>query len=263
MTPRRASRAIKALSACNQAVVSATDEQTLLNEICRIRFRWAAIAWRGWVTRRRTRHAQCARWLRPDEKGYLKPSRSPGRTRAWARPYRNRHPHRPAVRIRTPSAIPIRPWRAEAIKRGYASVIGLPLTRGKHVFGALTIYAAELTRVAREVRLLTELAADLAYGITTLRTPRRTPPCRGGPPPPQPPERADPAPPARDSGWTWRESNLRQPRRRAHAGLERRGAQRALDTPGGASFAPEWHSYAVESCDGSRTCGWHRPARHR
>lgn len=171
---RRASRAIKALSACNQAVVSATDEQTLLNEICRIvvqvgRYR---LAWVGYA------EEDEARTVRPVaqagyEKGYLETVQI-----TWADTERGRGPTGTAirtglpVRIRNTQRDPLFvPWRAEAIKRGYASVIGLPLTRGKHVFGALTIYAAEVHAFdAREVRLLTELAADLAYGITTLRT---------------------------------------------------------------------------------------------
>ena len=65
----------------------------------------------------------------------------------------------------------IAPWRAEALKRGYASSIAIPLLIDSEVFGALTIYAAEPDAFgAEEVELLTELASDLAFGITTLRT---------------------------------------------------------------------------------------------
>ena len=61
-------------------------------------------------------------------------------------------------------------WREAAIKRGYGSAIGLPLTTKGEVFGALAIYAAEPSAFnEKEVDLLTELAEDMAYGVTALR----------------------------------------------------------------------------------------------
>ncbi len=63
------------------------------------------------------------------------------------------------------------PWRAEALKRGYASSIGIPLVGDSIPFGALTIYASEPDAFGdEEVQLLTELAGDLAFGVMTLRT---------------------------------------------------------------------------------------------
>ena len=62
------------------------------------------------------------------------------------------------------------PWREEAIKRGYASSLVVPLKDEGKVFGAVTIYSREPDAFSEgEVSLLTELAADLAYGIGTLR----------------------------------------------------------------------------------------------
>ena len=47
----------------------------------------------------------------------------------------------------------------------------MPLKRDEQVLGALMVYAAEPdTFDAGEVELLTQLAGDLAYGITALRT---------------------------------------------------------------------------------------------
>jgi len=63
------------------------------------------------------------------------------------------------------------PWRDEASKRGYVSSISLPLIANGKTFGSLNIYAIEPDAFDyEEVKLLTELANDLAYGITTLRT---------------------------------------------------------------------------------------------
>ncbi|MEW6570753.1 MAG: GAF domain-containing protein [Nitrospirota bacterium] len=62
------------------------------------------------------------------------------------------------------------PWREEALKRDYTSVIGLPLKTSSNIFGVLLIYASEPdTFDTEELILLTELANDLAYGISTLR----------------------------------------------------------------------------------------------
>jgi signal transduction histidine kinase len=62
-----------------------------------------------------------------------------------------------------------KPWRKEAIKRGYASSIALPLKENNKVFGALMIYSKEPnTFTENEVQLLNELADDIASGITTI-----------------------------------------------------------------------------------------------
>ncbi len=61
-------------------------------------------------------------------------------------------------------------WRDGALKRGYASSIVFPLRADDKVFGAITIYSKEADPFSEEeVKLLTELADDLAYGIMTLR----------------------------------------------------------------------------------------------
>ena len=54
---------------------------------------------------------------------------------------------------------------------GYACNLALPLLDGNKVLGALSIYASEADAFDdAEILLLQELAEDLAYGITTLRT---------------------------------------------------------------------------------------------
>jgi signal transduction histidine kinase/ActR/RegA family two-component response regulator len=62
------------------------------------------------------------------------------------------------------------PWREDAIKRGYASSIVFPLIEGDRAFGAITIYSREPDHFSEgEIRLLTELADNMAYGIKMLR----------------------------------------------------------------------------------------------
>ena len=59
----------------------------------------------------------------------------------------------------------------EALKRGYRSNISLPLISDGKPFGALTLYAEQSSAFdERAVELFTELADNLAYGVTALRT---------------------------------------------------------------------------------------------
>ncbi|MGE5394978.1 MAG: PocR ligand-binding domain-containing protein [Candidatus Saccharibacteria bacterium] len=61
-------------------------------------------------------------------------------------------------------------WREQAIKRGYACSVAFPLKSGEKTFGAMTIYAKEPDSFLEdEINLLSELANDLAHGITTIR----------------------------------------------------------------------------------------------
>ena len=62
------------------------------------------------------------------------------------------------------------PWREDAIKRGFASSIVLPLKNEVKVFGALSIYSKETEPFSNdEIRLLSEIANDLSYGINYIR----------------------------------------------------------------------------------------------
>ena len=63
-----------------------------------------------------------------------------------------------------------KPWRQEAVKKNFASAVALPLKYEGKTFGAISIYAKEPDSISNdEMNLLSELADDLAYGITILR----------------------------------------------------------------------------------------------
>jgi PAS domain S-box-containing protein len=62
------------------------------------------------------------------------------------------------------------PWRAEALRRGYASSISLPLLSQGEAFGALSLYAEEPDAFNDSTfDQYTDLANNLAYGVMTLR----------------------------------------------------------------------------------------------
>ena len=171
-TLRKLSRALKAITECHQALIRASREADLLNEVCRIIVDVGgySMAWVGYAER------DASKTIRPMaqqglDAGYVEQLRL-----TWADELRGRGPAGKAIRegipiichnIQTDPDFPY--WREEARQRGYASALGLPL-RDVNTFGALTIYAREPDAFNdEEITLLMGLANDLAYGITALR----------------------------------------------------------------------------------------------
>ena len=97
----------------------------------------------------------------------------------WADTERGRGPTGTAIRsgrtcwIRDYTTDPqVAPWRENALQHGFRSAIALPLKDEQaNTFGSLNIYSAQSNAfTAEEIRLLEELAGDLAFGIITLRS---------------------------------------------------------------------------------------------
>ncbi|MGA2632000.1 MAG: response regulator [Terriglobia bacterium] len=171
---RRLNRALRTISECNQVLVHVTDESALLRGVCEILINVGGyrMAWVGYAEhdeRRTVRPAAVSGY----EEGYLACVDI-----TWSDAESGHGPVSTAIRtgqlqtvhsITADPAFPI--WREEAMKRGYASVIALPLRSAGSTLGALALYAGE-SRVFddEEIKLLTQLADDLVYGIQTLRT---------------------------------------------------------------------------------------------
>lgn len=169
----RINRAHRALSRCNEALIRTTEESAWLDHVCRIivdeagyRFCWVG----------RAEH-DAAKTVTPVvqagcDEGYLKTVNV-----SWADTERGQGPTGTCIRtgekriVKDTATDPaFTPWRDEALKRGYASMIAIPLVVDAKPFGALSIYAADAEAFRdEEVTLLTELAGDLGYGLTTLR----------------------------------------------------------------------------------------------
>jgi two-component system cell cycle sensor histidine kinase/response regulator CckA len=170
---RRLNRALRALSACNQALAQASSEQQLLDEICDVIVRLGAyrFAWIGFA------EPDEARKVRPmahagHEDGYLNEI-----TVAWSDGPAGRGPVGLAIRenkvcvvANTAQDPTFAPWREPALQRGYAALIALPLRVAGMPFGALAIYSGQPDSFeAREVELLAEMASNLEFGITAIR----------------------------------------------------------------------------------------------
>ena len=170
----RVNRTLKALSGCNQAMLRATQEVQFLYEVTQIIVDMAGyrMAWVGFAEEDENKTVQPVAQA-GFENGYLQTVNI-----TWADTERGRGPTGTAIRTGKPSICKnmltdpqYAPWRVEASKRGYASSIAIPLIGEDRTIGALNIYAVEPDAFdTEEVKLLMELAEDIAYGITVLRT---------------------------------------------------------------------------------------------
>ncbi|VXD25210.1 putative Histidine kinase [Planktothrix serta PCC 8927] len=190
----RVNRALRTISECNQALVRATTETELLNNICQIlinvgNYHFAWVGYPELTPEKRIIPVAKAGF----EAGYLE-----NLTITWDESEWGQGPSGTAVKtgevcvfqnIHTNSHYA--PWKEQAQKRGYTSSISLPLiiTSEDHdhdleaestamisellipiSFGVLNLYATQTNAFDEaEVKLLKELVDDIVYGIMVLR----------------------------------------------------------------------------------------------
>jgi PAS domain S-box-containing protein len=169
-------RQLRAIGNCNQILLRADNEQTLLDEICRIICDDAGyrMAWVGYVEHDEAKSLRPVAWAGSDSGGYVSNARI-----TWTEDSeRGQGPAGKTIRsgeityfqdITTDPQMA--PWRENALQCGYRSIITLPLKDEKlKVFGVLLIYSSEPDAITPdEIRLLDELTGDLAFGIIALR----------------------------------------------------------------------------------------------
>ena len=169
---RQAVHSLRMLSQCNKAIALAEEDTSLMPEICRIlvtkggwRMAWIGVA--EPAPARRVRPVAQAGF----EEGYLEAIQI-----TWDESPTGQGPAGVAIRTGKPVlcqnllADPrFAPWRDEAVRRGYAAAIALPLRNETGVFGVLVLYAAEPDAIApTQVDLLCRLAENLAYALRVL-----------------------------------------------------------------------------------------------
>lgn len=171
----RLNRALRALSACNQALAEAASEQQLLDQICDIIVRVGAyrLAWIGYAEQDEVKSVRTMGFA-GSEDGYLAQAQVKWSSDVPA----GRGPAGTAIResricvvsdIRTDSGF--EQWREAALARRYAGMIALPLRVGGQAFGVLAIYSDQTGSFEHsEVELLTEMSNNLSFGITALRS---------------------------------------------------------------------------------------------
>jgi PAS domain S-box-containing protein len=166
-------RTLRALSNSSHALTRAEEEKAYLEEVCQIVVRDCGykMAWIGYAENNEAKTIQPVAHA-GFEDGYLETLNL-----TWADTERGQGPGGTAIRTGKPSMCTnmltdprFAPWRAQALKRGYASSLVLPLLTGGTAFGEITVYSEHPHPFSEdEVKLLTELADDLTHGITTLR----------------------------------------------------------------------------------------------
>ena len=169
----RLNRTLQALSHSDRAMRRAKDETEYLKEVCKIIIDDCsyAMVWIGFAENDENKTVRPVAFSGFDE-SYLD---TLGIT--WSDNKCGRGPTGTAVRTGKISACKnmlndpnFEPWRKEALKRGYASSLALPLMDNGKAFGALTIYSTEVNPFTEdEINLLTDLTEDISYGILTIR----------------------------------------------------------------------------------------------
>ena len=170
----RVNRALRTLSAGNTALVHASDEQQLIEQMCRILVETGGYrsAWVGYA------ESDAGKTVRPiahyiQANGYVERG-----SVTWSGDAAGQGPSGIAIRTAKPQIVQdaltdpaYAPWRHDAIRLGYASVASFPLRDAEQsVFGVLCIYAAQSGGFTQEESdLLAEFAGDLAFGISSIR----------------------------------------------------------------------------------------------
>ena len=170
----RLNRELRAISDCNQVLLRCTDEQSLLEKICRLcEEAGYGMAWVAYAEHDEARSVRPVAWAGTDE-AYLTAAGI-----SWSEDTeRGRGPTGTAIRSGKTCCnqdfatdARVAPWRDLLLQRGLRSVVALPL-KDEHgnVFGALTLHSERRNAFTpKEIHLLEELAGDLAFGIVTLR----------------------------------------------------------------------------------------------
>jgi diguanylate cyclase (GGDEF)-like protein/PAS domain S-box-containing protein len=172
----QANRALQMLSRCNHAVVHAERESALIREVCRIAVEIGGyrMAWVGYAE--------------DDEASSITIAAHSGAAAdvaclrdlaiSWSEASpAGRGPAGLTIRSGHPIVVEdmvhdfrFSPWSAAETACGYGGAIYLPLQDGSRPFGLLALYAQDLVEGdADEIRLLQELADNLAFGIGTIR----------------------------------------------------------------------------------------------
>ena len=168
-----ANRALTALGTVNRELVRATDEIDLLRAICRaiVEQRGYRMAWVGYARDNADKDIELmsSAGVPKDALEEIRPG--------WGDDPRAVGPTGRAVRTgktqlsQDIASEPHHDWKDAMLKAGCASSIALPLKgESGDAFGLLHVYADEINAFADgEIRLLEEMADDLAFGVNALR----------------------------------------------------------------------------------------------
>ena len=170
----RQNRALRVMSGIAQALVRRTDEAAMLAEICTIiveigGYRMAWVGEAGEEPDRQVKPLAHSGY----EDGYLDELNL-----TWGDPLEAQGAAGRAIRTGIPVIVQdlgaepsFARWHGGAARRGYGSVVSLPLRSDRQIFGTLSIYAAEKNAFDdEEMSLLTGVASELGLGMSMQRS---------------------------------------------------------------------------------------------
>ena len=173
-TLKRKSLALEALTECRKAVMTAVSEAMLLQSICDIitRIIGFRMVWIGFAENDEMQSIKPVAESGFDE-GYLEKINI-----SWGNNKYGKGPAGRAIQTKKPAFVLdilndpyFAPWRNQAIKRGYASTLSIPLMNGEHAFGSINIFSEKLEEYDDElIQIFLKLADDLSYGLNVLRS---------------------------------------------------------------------------------------------
>jgi GAF domain-containing protein len=170
---QRANRALRTISAGNQALIHATEEGQLLQDMCDVAVHVGGyrMAWIGYARDDAEKTIE-----QMAQAGFEQgcPNLSP---LTWDETKLGSCPARSAIVSGEPRVVQdilsdqgANSWSENARQYGYSSCIALPLMDGKRAFGALVLFDRKVDVFDMdEVKVLEEMSGDLAFGILTLR----------------------------------------------------------------------------------------------
>ena len=170
---QRSNRALRTISAGNEALILATDEGQLLQEMCNVAVKVGGygMAWIGYA---RDDANKTIKQMAQACFGKQCPDLLP---LTWDKTKQEFCPAGHTIISGKPKVVQnilsdqeANPWREDARQFGFASCIALPLMDGDSAFGALVLFDDKKNVFdADEVLVLQEMSGDLAFGILTLR----------------------------------------------------------------------------------------------
>lgn len=169
----RTNRALRMLSACHECLIRASNEKTLIKEICKIIVEIGAYqaAWIGYV------QDDAEKSILPvSYHGNINHILEEGISWAENSP-KGQGPGGRAVRSGKPVICPdieadetFGPWREKAKALGYCGMLSMPLMFQGATFAILGLYSDEVLNItADELKLLEEMLENLTFGIMNIR----------------------------------------------------------------------------------------------
>lgn len=171
----QSNRALKTISAGNQALVHSKSEEELLGKVTDIIVRIGGynLAVVNYVQDNLNKTIIPMAWSGLKKEHHWQVEFS------WSETAKNQMPASIAIRTskiqithKIEEISEFKLWKNEILSLNYHSNIALPLIDNNRVFAVLDIYSSktDIFKKEDEVRLLEELANDLAYGVIALRT---------------------------------------------------------------------------------------------